>query len=305
MSKVSKVIKGKQDWLYLKSCNSIEKHSKLNNNLNIEILNKYKYYYDKILFFVFPDKEIVCKDFLPHNICCEFRNELNMYKDFFKEKLFDLNSILKYDDYYKTDHHINNKGALKVYNLFLDIIQEKFKSSIINSKYSYQKIEVDSLTKLSRGIGDLTWKDNLGELKIDNTNDIFYKIIDQSNNTHDKNALNDPYDKNGLYLTHYQYTNSSFKILDYNFKDISKSKENVMIDWNMISKHILYKMNDKYIIDKRIVIFYDSFLVSTIQLYKDIFSEIYLVKNVFDSKIIEKISPDFIFIFQIERHLYI
>ena len=69
MSKVSKVIKGKQDWLYLKSCNSIEKHSKLNNNLGIQFIDKYKYYYDKILFFVFPDKEIICKDFLPNNIC--------------------------------------------------------------------------------------------------------------------------------------------------------------------------------------------------------------------------------------------
>ena len=51
-------------------------------------------------------------------------------------------------------------------------------------------------------------------------------------------------------------------------------------------------------------IFYDSFLTNTLPLYLDLFENIYLVKNVYDNNIINKIKPNYVFQFTVERFLF-
>ena len=45
----------------------------------------------------------------------KYRQDLDYYKSYFRDKLLDPTNLLDHTDYYKTDSHINNKGALKVY----------------------------------------------------------------------------------------------------------------------------------------------------------------------------------------------
>ena len=239
-----------------------------------------------ILFLVFPDKEILCKKYLPDNISCEYRNELQVYKNYFGSKLIDCIEVLDYTDYYKTDTHINNKGALKVFNLFLEKLQKMFNISFNLDNY-YEEINTNSLKEIDRGIGDLTYEINLGNLKLDNTEDIYYKINCEE----------------FIWMIYNNLMNDPYKILNYDLIDITNNIYDKQIDWKIISENILFKKNEKYKIMKKVIIFYDSFLIHTVNLYKNIFEEIYLIKSSYDEKMIYKINPDLIFVFCIERFL--
>jgi len=52
-----------------------------------------------------------------------------------------------------------------------------------------------------------------------------------------------------------------------------------------------------------IVIIYDSFLLPTLWLYLRMFEEVYMSKHIFTESIIDKINPDYVFEFRIERFL--
>lgn len=287
---MNKTLVGKNGYLFLinDSNNSIQKHAILNENMNDDnlktVFDKYK---NDILFLVFPDKEILCKKYLPDNISCEYRNELQVYKKYFGSKLIDSIEILDYTDYYKTDTHINNKGALKLFNLFLETLQNIFDISFAFDNY-YEEINVNSLNEIGTGIGDLTWERNLGDIKLDNTEDIYHKINCDVFFFHIyNNSMNDPY-----------------KILNYELTDITNDIYDKQIDWAIISTNILFKKNENYKIKKKVLIFFDSFLLPTVNLYKNIFEEIYLIKTFYDETIVNKIKPDLIFVFCIERFLF-
>ena len=151
-----------------------------------------------------------------------------------------------------------------------------------------RKIETDSLSKLNKGIGDLTWGCNRKDTILNDISDIYYKF---------------PPDKD-FYMTSYMKNNQSFKILDYNLNDISDKYVNNLIDWDLITNNILYKKTDTSQIKKKVVIFYDSLLLSSIGLYKNLFREIFLIKNIFNKRLLKKINPDFIFEFRVERFLF-
>jgi hypothetical protein len=76
-----------------------------------------------------------------------------------------------------------------------------------------------------------------------------------------------------------------------------------IVNWEMLSKHILYKKNSGKLAHK-CLIFYDSFLLSTLGLYLDLFEEVYLSKSVFTKEVIDLINPDYIFEFRVERFLF-
>ena len=123
---------------------------------------------------------------------------------------------------------------------------------------------------------------------IDNNSNIINNIYD-----------NDIYDNN----IYYKKTNN-IKILNNNLIDISEYYYEKMLYYEDIKDKILYCknniLNKKY---NRVVIFYDSFLSSTVHLYLSLFREVYMVKSIFKRKIIENINPDFILEFRIERFL--
>jgi hypothetical protein len=75
------------------------------------------------------------------------------------------------------------------------------------------------------------------------------------------------------------------------------------MDWIVISKYILYKKNDCYL-NCRILIFYDSFLLSTMSLYLELTSDVYMVKSTFNKSLVEHLNPDYVFEFRVERFLF-
>ena len=148
-----------------------------------------------------------------------------------------------------------------------------------------KKKNVESLNSINKGIGDLTWDINKGNLLLNDINDIYYSFSEE-------------YD---FYMTAYEKNDKRFKIINYELNDVSSDYN--FIDWNVISTNILYRKTENAVINKKILIFYDSFLVSSIGLYKELFQEIYLVKNFINNEIIKKINPDFVFEFRVERFL--
>jgi hypothetical protein len=53
----------------------------------------------------------------------------------------------------------------------------------------------------------------------------------------------------------------------------------------------------------KVIVFYDSFLISTMYLYLKMFAEVYLIKDMYNVKLIEKLKVDFVFEFRVERFL--
>lgn len=284
------VLKGKKKYLFLKETNghSLITHTKESNiTLKTDNLEKrYNKYFDKLLFVIFPDKEVVCKDFLPDGIICKFRHWVDIYKGFFNKNIIDGDTILDENDYYKTDTHMNNRGGLKIYKKIIEYLNKKFNVNISCKKYNIIESNIDSLTKLSIGLGDLTWDSNKGDLVVD-TNDTYYTI---------KPCIK-------FYAERYN-NNDNYQLLDYELNNNSENYVNKIVTWDCISKNLLYKKNKSYFIDKKALIFYDSFLLSTVKLYENIFKEIYLVKNIFKENIIKNIKPDFIIEARVERFLF-
>ena len=74
-----------------------------------------------------------------------------------------------------------------------------------------------------------------------------------------------------------------------------------MVDWNIVSKYMIYKKNN--LKNFKVIIFYDSFLLNILPLYMELFNEVYMIKNVYSNQLIEMINPDYIFEFRVERFL--
>ena len=190
------------------------------------------------------------------------------------------------DVYYKTDTHINIKGNYIVYNYFIDVINNKLNLKLITKEFilNCKKCE---LKTLSYGIGDLTWPQNLGDQKLIDITDNFY---------YNKDYIN-------FYCIYKINNQSNIRFLDYQLNDITLNLENSIVDWNIISKHIInVKNNDK--VPLKVLVFYDSFLLACLPLYFDLFNEIHFIKAVYCNNIIDLIKPDFVFEFRVERFLF-
>jgi hypothetical protein len=232
------------------------------------------------------------KDFLPDGFDMKYRPAFDIYNTYFENNLIDGLNVLKNEEdvFYKTDTHINLKGAYFIYCHFIDKVREKFNITVEKRKIVIHKVSVASLYELDLGLGDLTWNNNLGNQVLNSTEDTYY----YSNNFIEiylkyKISLNDPL--------------RIFFIENNCFIDKTNYYKDTIMDWEILSKHILYKKNEnkpKY----KCLIFYDSFLLSTLGLYLDFFEEVYLSKSVFTKEVIEIINPDYIFEFRVERFLF-
>jgi len=290
-----KTLIGKNGFLFLinDACKELEVH---NNNLclvNENFYHKYEKYKGKTLLIVFPNKSYVYSQFLPDNYNLKYRSGYDIYKQYFNENIIDGYNILKNNDdvYYKTDTHINTKGALLIYSIFIDKINELFNLNIINKTYTLIKKNCESLSKLNLGLGDLTWDTNLGNQLLENINDTHY-IID---------------DFPQLYMIYIFDKDSSIRLLkniDNNIIDYTNDNINKLLEWNIISDYILFKKNENIDNKNKVIIFYDSFLCSTLHLYMNLFYEIYFIKDIYNTDIINLINPDYIFEFRCERFLF-
>ena len=201
--------------------------------------------------------------------------------------------ILKNEDdiYYKKDTHINLKGNYIIFNYFSDFCKKininipLIDINIIKHKY------IENINSII-GVGDLTWNLNLGNQILNDYSDSYYYDETNYEIIYNKTIIND---KINLQLLHLENN----ILLDNTIDNYGK-----LLDWNIISKYILYRKNNIYHNNLKILIFCDSFLLSIIHLFMNIFREIYFIKSIFDEKYINIIKPDFIFEFRVERFLF-
>jgi hypothetical protein len=291
----TKTLKGKDGYLFLinDSSNEIIKHCKSSLKGNINIMNLYNNI-DNYILLVYPDKSYFYNMFLPDEYKAMFRPIFDDYKQILKNKILDPYDELKKESniFYKTDTHINLKGNYIVYNFFVGEIKK-----LLNIDFKLLSIEslkvtnVNKLSSLQRGIGDLTWISNLGDQILSDTSDIYYDDeIDEIK-----------------YMRTYIDAKSNIKLLNFinnTLVDETDNNYNKMFNWNMISNYIIYRKNNYDINNNlRVIVFYDSFLAHAIHLYLNLFKEIFLIKTIFNQKYIDVIKPDFIFEFRAERFL--
>jgi len=281
---MNKTLIGKNGYLFLinDSCNELETHcsEKIPNIKLKEFSNNY-------LLIVFPNKSLMHKEYLPEKYNMKYRHALNIYKSHLKEKLLDGYEYLKdeVDVYYKTDTHINLKGSIIIYEKFIEKINELYSLNL-----SVEKINVEVkeciLKDLCRGVGDLTWETNLGNQLLNDINDKYY-------------YSNDMLD---FYIYYIIKNENSIRFLDYDLNDNTLSLENQNTSWDIISKYVIYKKNENC--KHKVLIFYDSFLLSTIPLYLNLFNEVYLAKTLYNNNLINLIKPEYVFEFRVERFLF-
>ena len=282
---MSKTLIGKNGYLFLinDTCDEINTHR--NNICNVSDDFFKKYTFNNFLLVVFPNKSLLYKNYLPTGYDLKYRPAFNKYAAIFKNNIIDgYNVILnKSNTFYKTDTHINLQGGYAIYLNFVEKINNLFKLNIIAKNIHIEKIET-SLSSLNCGLGDLTWSQNLGNQLLTNTKDNYYFTKDFEQ----------------IY-TKYQITASGKIRLLKDMKDITNEKINRSVDWNIISECMLFVKNEtkKY----RVLIFYDSFLLSTLGLYLEMFNEVYMTKSIYNNELISKINPDYVFEFRVERFL--
>lgn len=283
---MNKTLIGKNGYLFLTNdtCKELEVHCQ---NLNL-IKNKSLPHlnFDNYMMILFPNKSLYYKNYLPDEYVVKYRPAFEIYKNKLQDKMLDCYEILKNidDAYYKTDTHINLKGNYEVYLKFIEKVNNDYE---LNLKAKYIKIEVIEnieLSSLNYGIGDLTWPSNLGNQTLINKNDNYYYSTDFSD----------------FYMRHKINNNDNIMFFDYELNNKTDELNNLIVDWNIISKYIIYKKNKN---GYKVIIFYDSFILNILPLYIELFNEIYLIKSVYNNKLIDIIKPDYIFEFRLERFL--
>jgi hypothetical protein len=93
----------------------------------------------------------------------------------------------------------------------------------------------------------------------------------------------------------------SIKFYDYDFNELNNL--DVVIDRQVLSNNIIITKNNT---DNNIsiLIFYDSFLISTMTLYMKTFNKCIFIKNIYNLKFVEKYNCDYVVEFRVERFLY-
>lgn len=292
MEVINKTLIGKNGYLFLN--NDANQEIKIHNeNLCVvdeRNLDKYTSVMNKFIMIVFPDKSFFCREHLPDGYNMIFRPGFEIYKRKFGGNIIDGTALLNGSNqvFYKTDTHLNLKGAYIVYVNFINKINKLFNLKVICKSANLYFKDVNSLCELKNGLGDLTWHHNLGDLILTNTNDTI--------------VLSD--DIKQIYTLYEFAINDPLKLLLFQGSLIDDTNNNIgkKLDWIVISKYILYKKNN-CLPKCKILIFYDSFLLSTLSLYLELTSEVYMSKSIFNKSLVDYINPDYIFEFRVERFL--
>jgi len=292
---MQKTLIGKDGYLFLQndSARELDVHNK-NLCLIKNSLSRFDSIKHKYMITVFPNKSFLYKRFLPDGFDMKYRPGFDTYKKYFDSQIIDGYEILKNetDVYYKTDTHINLKGAYIMYCIFIKEANKIFNLGIVSKVCKIECTNTDNLSSIGVGIGDLTWPSNLGHQSIQSTLDTYYYSDDIC----------------ALYCKHKIQKNDgqvAFFLFENNkLCNKTNSLDGEILSWHHVSKYILYKNNSyKKLPEKKIVIFYDSFLLSTLSLYMEIFNEVFLVKSTTNFELINHISPDYVFEFRTERFL--
>lgn len=290
---MSKTLIGKEGWLFLQNDSAKELEVHCNNLCLVSepLSRRFNTIKDKYFLTVFPNKSFLMRQYLPDNMNAQYRPAFIKFAEFLGDHLFDGYTILSCIDdkltYYKTDTHINLVGAYIIYCEWVMRINKLFNLYIIPVNAKFEERVVSSLSELQRGLGDLTWESNCGKQVLGNITDTIYDSVSFE----------------PIYMTYRIHNEGTIRTLDYMLNDKTVINNNKLLDWSIVSEFILYKHN-LLATSKRVIIFYDSFLLSTLSLYLTMFKEVYAIKNVFSLRITELIKPDYIFEFRCERFLF-
>lgn len=280
-----KTLEGKENYYFLinDTQNSLINHCKeKNENLISNFINIYDKWLSekKILLFIFPDKEIICKKFLPDEFTINNRNKLDYYKKKFNENIIDTTLLFKIDDFDKSETHINLKGMIKFFNFFIETLNNKFNFNLNNF---YRKTFIKE-KKIANG--DLLNRYNIGN----NVVKLFYEDVYFTSD--DLCFINKIF-----YKTH------DFILYDSSLNNVSENFINKKIIWDDFKKFIIYSKNLNSKVNLKVLILHDSFLASTIKLYHNIFRYTYSIRHKFSQELIDFLKPDLIFELKIERFL--
>jgi len=177
------------------------------------------------------------------------------------------------------------KGSYIIYLEFIKKCNSLYNTNLTPKVININVLNNVELSSLNLGLGDLTWPTNLGNQVLQDKTDNYYYSDDMQH----------------FYLRYIIKKDHEYVFYDYNLMDATNNLENNIVDWNIISKYIIYKKNN--LKKCKVVIFYDSFLLSTLPLYMELFHEVYMIKNEYSSKLIESIKPNYVFEFRVERFL--
>ena len=297
---MNKTLIGKDGYLFLINDSNKELEIHVNGYTTVcqDSFKKYKKYLDKFVIFIYPDKSYHLKNFLPDDIISQYRPGFLLYKEYFKDKLYDFTEILKHleEPFYKTDTHINFLAGYYANYYFIEQI-----NNLYNMNINFKKLDINKkkmcLLNLKLGIGDLLFKENIGDLVVNDNIDTYYYNDDI------------PY-----FYTEYFIDNNEKIIYDNTKIFFIKVENNKVVDyttklmgncatWDIISKHIIFVENESIKNNNKILIFYDSFLLHSMQLYFNLFKYTFFSKTCFSKEIIETLKPDYIFEFRVERFL--
>ena len=278
-------------FLHNDGSNEIEIHNNNLCNVDNSFYKKYENFMSKFLLIVFPNKSYVCKNNLPDQYNLLYRPGFHTYENYLKNNILDgYNYANSEDVFYKTDTHMNLKGCIQIYYAFINKVNQLFNLNIVPKNINLETQHVSSLSELNLGIGDLTWSANLGNQELVNTNDTYFFSNDFQL----------------LYCIYNITLDSEIKFLLLNnnlLENVTSSLNNQILSWPHLSRYILYKKNHNSENKKKVLIFYDSFLISTMPLYLNMFDEVYLAKSIFDQNLVNVINPDYVFEFRVERFL--
>ena len=293
MNNLVKTLIGKNNYLFLNNDanQEIKNHQTNTNNLYNNILNQY-IVNKKIMVVIFPDKSLIYNKFLPDNFNCIYRPSFNSFKQILGNIVHDPYSYLVNinDCYYKTDTHINLKGSYEVYKNCL-----KYFSNLYNININIEDIKIiqkyceKGLNDLNLGLGDLTWKINYQDLILNNIEDNYY------------------YSDN-IELIYCKYiikknNNYNMKFFDYNLVNKTEDLVDKLLVWDIISNYIIITNNENALNNIEILIFYDSFLLSTLTLYMKTFKKIIFIKKPYSVSYVNMFKIDYIIEFKVERFL--
>ena len=284
---MDKTLIGKNNYLFLKNdeYKELEVHCKNLNMINIHNLQK-RYRFKNFYMVIYPDKSYLYKHFLPNIYDCKYRPSFDKYKQILDDKLLDSYEYLKdvEDVYYKTDTHINFKGNYIIYTEFINNINKMYNLDLIPKKINIHFFTCD-LDLIGENIGDLTLEKNLGNQILNDKRDNYY------------------YSNDILKLfCHYKISkNKKIQLLDQYTQNITEIFENKILTIDIVSNYILYQKNNgkKY----KVLIFYDSFLLNILDLYLEMFNEVYMTMLPYSNELIDNILPDYVFEFRTERLL--
>ena len=168
---------------------------------------------------------------------------------------------------------------------------------IFSQNIEFKQINIDcmhlekdkGLSSLQLGIGDLTWQTNCGDLILQDISDNYYYSTDIIE----------------FYCKYKIQKDNKFDMKFYDHENNNKTEEliDTIVSWNTLSTYIITTKHDKVNNKFKVLIFYDSFLLSTMVLYMETFYECIFIKRPYSIDLVNKNHSDYILEYKVERFL--